>query len=520
MYKALPRYTRWVFMLLLLLNLGSKTFISLRPVAAIDGKLLPDDTYLALHISRSIAEGKGPYYGDNYTNGFQPLYVAMAVPFYWIFPGEKDAPVHAALLMLAVADTVSLLLLVLLLSRFRVHFLMVSALALTWIFNPFMIKNALNGLESGLALCSIAFITFFLVRNEQENSLFSPRKFFFLGLLFGLAYLARIDSLLLIPLVFIYLHIKFRKAFITTFRYSCLALAGFSLVILPWLIYSLYYTGDWYPISGKAVRFICLINVDLHPSWNNWYAPMLKEAWIAFSAYQKPVFFLLLPLIPFGCWAAWKRKIPVPAVFWWISLGCICLYFLAYVFYIFTPWYFYRYFYPFGFFLLLWAGIAAQGCYEMVRKRSLYWIISLSWILFWGYRSDTRKELQAIFVEAENPYLGYRNLGIWADQYFSPHTIIGGAQSGALGYYADRLKVINLDGVVNKDCYRSLLEKENTQYISAQQIDYIIGWKENLELVRKCSKDFSEDFWTREFVIEDFASWHQEWIIMKVNREE
>ena len=48
---------------------------------------------------------------------------------------------------------------------------------------------------------------------------------------------------------------------------------------------------------------------------------------------------------------------------------------------------------------------------------------------------------------------GYMNIGLWARDRFPPGTVIGSSQTGALGYFADRLKVINLDGVVNRECF-------------------------------------------------------------------
>jgi hypothetical protein len=52
--------------------------------------------------------------------------------------------------------------------------------------------------------------------------------------------------------------------------------------------------------------------------------------------------------------------------------------------------------------------------------------------------------------------------------------------------------VINLDGVVNKQCYESLAEKRNFQYVKEQKIEFVIGWPSAFHLIKHKSTGFQD----------------------------
>ena len=186
--------------LLLALNFLTRAAVALRPLACIDGLMIPDDAYLSLKIARSIAQGLGPFYGAAYTNGFQPLYVFLSVPFYWIWPRDLVAPVHAALVMLAVFDTLSLFFLWRLAARRGRSLAAPLFAAAAWIFSPRILSTSLNGLETSIAFFLIVavFDAFDRLSATPEHSI---RRDLSLGALIGLAILARIDSIFLLPAI-------------------------------------------------------------------------------------------------------------------------------------------------------------------------------------------------------------------------------------------------------------------------------------------------------------------------------
>lgn len=74
---------------------------------------------------------------------------------------------------------------------------------------------------------------------------------------------------------------------------------------------------------------------------------------------------------------------------------------------------------------------------------------------------------------------GYRAIGTWARDYFSPGSVVGSMQSGGLSYYAPRIKVLNLDGVVNREACLALKERSLEKYMNIQGMEYELGWTQN-----------------------------------------
>ena len=77
--------------------------------------------------------------------------------------------------------------------------------------------------------------------------------------------------------------------------------------------------------------------------------------------------------------------------------------------------------------------------------------------------------------------------------------------------------MINLDGVVNEVCYKSLVNKKNIEYIRSQGIQYVIGWDINLKFIRNNSKNFKENDLIKIGTVPHITSWGNEWNIYKVN---
>src|SRR6188474_2715798 len=81
---GLDRFDRAVIVLVLLV-LCSALAIVARPLHAVFDDPLSDDGYYVLAIARRIALGQGVTYdGATLTNGFQPLWVFLCAPLFWL----------------------------------------------------------------------------------------------------------------------------------------------------------------------------------------------------------------------------------------------------------------------------------------------------------------------------------------------------------------------------------------------------------------------------------------------------
>jgi len=175
-----------------------RVYVAPRPLAQLDGLIIPDDAYLSLTITRNIAPGRGSLYGTHFTNGFQPLYVFLAAPFFLNFPHQPEVPVHAALLLSVAFDTATLYPLTKHVATFCRSRAAPLLVALAWALDHYVISTTLNGLETSIScffvvVCLVHYHRHFVAQQKPVPA----RIAIALGLFLGLAILARIDNTLL-----------------------------------------------------------------------------------------------------------------------------------------------------------------------------------------------------------------------------------------------------------------------------------------------------------------------------------
>jgi len=418
-----------------LLNLGLRTYVALRPLDVIDGMTVPDDAYLSLDIARNIAHGHGPLYAGEYTNGFQPLYVLLMVPVYMVLTEDRVAPVHVGLVMLSVADTLALWLLLRWISGWNASTVTLSLVALGWICNPAFIATAANGLETALA-------SFFLVaalRSLDTDVLSgtgrtSAGRNVILGCTLGLAMLARIDNGFLVPVVAGSVLAVHRHVLREALRSLAQIAAGWSVVYLPWLVYSYVYTGDLYPVSGKAVRHLSLSIAARYPTMGDWYTSMVRIGLLTGVKHNLAV----LLLIAAGAFMLVVRRHHVAVRGWTLVRSTLpawsfgAMLFAAYTLYVFTPWFFDRYLHPLGIVLLLTLALVCELIFPAFRPRSTMLTaagLSAALLILVNVSSGRFAEI----LWGEQPGSGYMQVGLWAERTFPKGTVTGSAQSGALG---------------------------------------------------------------------------------------
>lgn len=515
---------RVIIALLLVINLTIRLYIAFRPINIIDDLTFPDDSYLSLTIARNIAHGLGPIYGTHYTNGFQPMYVFLMAPVYWLFPNNLETPIHIALVLLTLFDTLALFVLVRFIDSFSASRWTSVTIAAAWVFNPYVITTTLNGLETMVSFFFIvAALKYFFDHDPGPNREGNGKHAVILGALLGLALFARIDNICLvfgIIAVLLFRWFKEKITFPDAARTLLLIFSGIAVMYLPWLLYSYHYTGGLYPVSGKAVRNISLSLVNYHPTFDNWYASIYKKVGEIVNNYQWvfwwPLAGLLL-LLPFVKGKTGARLSPkLMTAFFAIALFSASLLGL-YMFYIFTPWFFDRYL--FNLILLFMAGTTILTDYYLSRFRSRF-AKGLFLFLLVGFAvgaNVSQNGFSNLFFSEDTHKHGYRNLGLWASTHFKDGTIIGGSQTGALGYYATNLKVINLDGVVNQECFEALEKRQNLEYIRSQHIEYILDWLLNLQFIETESANLKKGDLTEVGAINEFLSWNIRWHVFKVN---
>jgi hypothetical protein len=504
---------------LLFANFALRVALQIRPLEFLDDLAIPDDAYLSLTIARNIARGLGPLYGLEPTNGFQPLYVFFMAPVFAWFPHDPSLPIRVALLLLALFDTAALFFMLRLAARRSTTRLAPLLLGLAWLLHPYAILTALNALETSIAFCFLAALFLALDRlRAAPAALGRPGAPFAIGLLLGVAALARIDGLLAAPVIAgLFLALR-RRAGLSLGRIAAATaatVAGALLAMLPWLVYSWHWTHDLLPVSGRALRYLSLSSVDHRPTLAGFYLPMLGRA--AGVVVRKHALYLAL-LVPLAAGLPrlggsgrelWRRLVGLLPV-----LAFAVLLFAAYAGVVFGPWHFARYLFPLTLAVLLLFGTLADlwlGALAGRARTALGLALALTVIL----GSVAQPAFRRLIAPRFEGTWGYRRIGLWARDHFPPGATIGGSQTGALGYFAERLTVVNLDGVVNRGCYDAMRAGRMLDYVRRAGVRDLV-WQDDVELLARESRRMRPTAVTRVGRVPGFETWGASWYLYRL----
>jgi hypothetical protein len=391
---------------------------------------------------------------------------------------------------------------------------------LLWVFSPVVIRQSANGLETALALFLFAWSVYYYLDRVRNNPAATSGQFLKLGLLLGLAVLARVDQVLLaLAMGLDYLLLIRRRA---RSGETKSALRGFGLaaattitVCLPWVVYGLVVTGSPLQESGTATRFLSIAYApffDLGPSnlVDQGVGPsfMWAHAMHALSILkQSPpvhVFYRVVEKLGDGSPPTGWVLYAVNAVSL-IALGlfAVCLgrggrnysscdrrelsflilfavlLMAAYSTWIFGVFFFTRYFYPAYFIVSVLAACVLQDLVVWLSRRPLplkaatagIFALYAVGLVYMGLSSAYRSK----------PVYQFYDIAKWVDNNTDKDETIGVFQGGAIGYFSNR-RVINLDGKVNGQALEALRSGHICDYITESGIDVVMDHVKVLEL--------------------------------------
>ncbi|MFT3835876.1 MAG: glycosyltransferase 87 family protein [Myxococcaceae bacterium] len=485
---------RGVFAALVVACLLARLWMATRPIDQVDGLTIPDDTYLSLTVAQNLAAGRGPLYGEGFTNGFQPLWVYLLVPAFWA-SSDPMVPLRAGLMLGALFDTASLVVLLWWLSRRGLSVEACAIAGAAWAASPWLILTANNGLETSMAL-------FFVVAAFACLDRVRPAV---LGLLLGLAVFSRVDLALLAAVLGLVMLLR------RQLRQLAIAAGVAVAVNLPSWVYLGHYTGRLFPISGTAVRHYALWFAR---GWVSFFGQVASLA--SFELVTRGAQVLIAVAVAVGALLVLRRREGLrelstatldlrPA---WAFAGVLLL---AYVFWIPGFWYFHRYLVPCLVPLFPLLGSASELALAKVRRRGVVAAVAVLLLAVGATRSPSGN----LFVD-EGAGRGYLAVARWANQYFPKGTVVGSAQSGALGYAARDLTIVNLDGVVDFLALHSLTRKTMGEYLQRRHVQYVIGFGINIDYVQDASPDLPGSAWQHEGHAQGVVSWNSAWEVYRL----
>lgn len=478
---------------LLALCVLARALVVLRPIRDLDGLTIPDDCYYTLNLARSVARGLGPHTGLANTNGFQPLIAFLEVPSFWLLHGLL-APVRVAIVLTALADTAALALFGRMLLR-QVRDRRVAWVAMfVWAMAPYAISTATNGLETSLAVCTLLAAASYFPRLDEGGW----REFFVFGLLGGLAMLARVDAGLLLAIAAVLSAPRvFGRRIVGASSRGAATAAGVLLVNLPWWLFSLHYTGRLYPDSGRAVREIT--RAGARASAADGFHAQVFAAWHAIVGNQHAVLALLLVTAMVLAWRGGPAALRAWASSLWEKQRLLLLFaatlVCAYVAYIGGTWFFYRYFYVVGVVVLLATALTLDHAMPTLGRAACQVAPYAAAALFLLVTVLTReppgmqdagepRTYGSIYLSAAPEHRSWMDAALWAEHEYPAGTVIGCATSGAMGYFAEDLTVVNLDGVVNHDAYEAMMGRRLLDYARSVDVEHLLVWGSTLSFIQ------------------------------------
>jgi hypothetical protein len=454
----------WRVLLVLLVALLPRLWIVAQPIPLQLTKSLPDDAYYYFLTAQHIVAGEGPSVdGMNPSNGWHPLWMLVTTGVYALPYTDLDTPVRLIVGLGAVCDTLVAVALYLGARRFIGEAALVAGLV--YAVNAMPILQAVNGLETGLgALCiALAWITTLAFSTQP-----TPRRAILVGIVYGLCFLARTDlALIVVWLGLVLLAALFRRPDRLRLAFT-IAITGL-IVILPWLLWNTANFGSPFDQSSAgAVPWTIRVRFEQsHPG-----EPLVNAALnsiplqflIRGDHLGAPIVsgYILWPLALFGLWRARRqpaRRLALIAAL--LLLGGVTLE-AVHIFarYYPRPWYFVVLAQSLSLGLaLFWANTGPRV--RLAAIASGVSVLILSGLLAW--------QTGLYPWQVQYHYSGAQ----WARENLPQDAVIGGMNSGIMGYYSNH-RTVNLDGVVNPGAVAAIQRYDLLNFMQANGITHYI----------------------------------------------
>lgn len=444
--------------------------------------LLSDDMFYYLKVARNIAHGLGASFdGINMTNGFQPLYALFLTLMYTLMEFTADAPIRIALAVLSIFDVLTGLVIykTLLVPQFGLSRRSALLGMAFWVFNPFVISGTFYGLETALSTFFVSLAIYAYVKTRYSGC--GTAGCISVGLLLGAAVLARMDSAFLAIAVAVDLILQGRL------RPLFLAASAVLLVCLPWFAWSYVNFGMLQQDSGAVISYV---NNALSGGFLS-RGYLSARAGSLYMSLRILAMFLSSMILPLFFTAAVVVKNPESRVFSggfpWKFIAVFCVLLVLY-YPIVMGGVTRRYYQPVVVAFSLVIAVAFDGTSKAKGRRNeaIFALLMVSNLLlagfaYWLYRP----------VSQQSWHLDLYETALWINGNAMPGDIIGGFNSGIIGYFSNRT-VVNLDGVINDGAYRAIAAGNLSVYIRNQNIKYLVDNENTFKAVKPFMGD--EDF--------------------------
>jgi hypothetical protein len=429
---------------------------------------IPDDTGYFYKIARNVVLGKGlTFDGINKTNGFQPLWLYLLLPVAWITRHlSVDTYLRVALIYQLILVALAGIIFYLVVAMYHRRGIALAATALFYLLGANWFAN---GMETGILILCLVTLLYFSIKYQLFSNEYQPKKAFIFGLLFGLTILARLDMIILLIVVYIYLiiwlfnssdnlnrNLKINQIFITSI--------AICLIVLPYFIYNQIRFGSIMPISGQLKNsFPYIVQADF--STNRFPLQVIYGLSIIIIYFIFNIFFTIRSF-----------KIKDPLSQYWITImfiGALTIFFHYLNTALFMKWAVFSWHFSFYFiYICLVFSDILKLISSHISLAASRWVLNFILIMLIGGLMIRSYRI------ATTPPLGWHvqayRAALWARAHTEPQSIFAMKDAGLFGLLSDRT-VINLDGLVNNIEYQKyLMKKELNKYFNKNNIEYLV----------------------------------------------
>lgn len=211
-----------------------------------------DDFGYSLKIARNIALGLGETFdGQVPTSGYQPLYVWLAVPVFALADHNIEAPLYVILTGLAFVNVGTGYVGYLIVRHITNNVTFALAAFLYWSINLAIARNGTLGLETGLSTFLLSIVVLLTLKADWSNK--PRRQPWVIGGALGMAFLARIDAVFVVPSLVVAL-LAGQQSRRTVARNLLSIAVAFLAIAGPYLLWNNFVHGGPLPESGAVTR--------------------------------------------------------------------------------------------------------------------------------------------------------------------------------------------------------------------------------------------------------------------------
>lgn len=458
-----------------------------------------DDAYYFFTVARNIAQGHGiTIDGTHWTTGFQPLW-GFVCALGFLVPSERAAfaVIYVVSISLWLTSALLFVRLVRRASLTPVTPFAAALLAVLFLGEAQFTRNYFNGMETGLSLtCLLWLLLAFHDYLGLPAERVGLRRVLGLGALAGTTMLARNDAFFLCGALLAAVLFFGRRQ--RPVRDVAIIVGVASIMVLPWLAYCQWASGDPMPQSGIATSIGIRGPVPALSIAHKILASVAPMGFLKvrtlFDDHLAAMAVLTLAAAA-ALAVCWRRGQPIfvsPAGLILIALAtasaCLLLY---YPLVSAAGQFFERYFAPLKLLVFLLLALLIVRGLSKIEGRALAGILATAVAaatvgsnLYWTARDYGRPW---------RSHLGPEAFEIVRSPYATGTSRIGMTESGRLGFlYPTR--VVNLDGKMNIEALHALLGGTLGSYIRSARLDYIMLHVEDVAYFDKTIPDWRKDW--------------------------